>query len=104
VHSQFNPERFELVILDQDRMLFSIEGPMSNDSKIWRRIAACHTRGRHLSCLGPVNETVDRAAFIAQIILQTRADFVNDVFKLPRSKPAKSTQPAKRMQRAVPSA
>jgi hypothetical protein len=45
-----NRQSFYLVIIDEDVHAFSVEGPMTDDTKLTDAVCAAQERGRHVRC------------------------------------------------------
>lgn len=54
---------------------------MSNESALERRIKSSLAAGRKLSCYGPVDASMSKAEFIAEIARRTGYNFIHNVFK-----------------------
>lgn len=46
----FNRQSFYLVIIDEDVHAFSVEGPITDDTKLTDAVCAAQERGRHVRC------------------------------------------------------
>jgi hypothetical protein len=56
------PKGFYLIVLDQDRNEFSVEGPMDDDAGWNSRVCKAQAAGRHVRCSAALDPTRESAA------------------------------------------
>jgi hypothetical protein len=56
------PKGFYLIVLDQDRNEFCVEGPMDDDAGWNSRVCKAQDAGRHVRCSAALNPTRESAA------------------------------------------
>jgi hypothetical protein len=56
------PKGFYLIVLDQDRNEFSVEGPTDDDAGWNSRVCKAQDAGRHVRCSTALNPTRESAA------------------------------------------
>ena len=71
---------FKVVIVDDDNCLFSLVGPMANDTVINRRVDSFRAWGKNLRYYGLVDTAFSLEDFIAAITAQTGYRHVSNVF------------------------
>ena len=55
-------KQFCVVVVDRSRLVFSVEGPMSNGARLTERIVLAQKAGRKLTCHAMGDVTPDTAA------------------------------------------
>jgi len=78
-----NPSPFLIGICDEEKRVFNVVGPMTDDTQWIDRVSVAQSQGRRVSIQGTPSVPMTREEYIAEIARFTRYAYTNEPIILP---------------------